>query len=111
MYAYILINPYSGGYEIDCKSYGCIEADEIIEVIPETVCKFTGLHDKNGNKIYKGDIVKAVDHKCPIESGVVVFKNGAFWIQGPISDNDLILLCKLNNHIAVVGNVYDIEDE
>ena len=53
-----------------------IETSYYFEVIPETVGQYTGLSDKNGKKIFEGDIVKCRDIYNDIEfTAVVEFGN------------------------------------
>lgn len=86
------------------------------EVEPETICQYTGMNDKNGNKIWENDIVSinTYSYTEPEEDyfGKVVYAEGwACWcIQQP-DDEKPIPLCECEGSYQtdrfVEGNIFD----
>lgn len=101
----------------DITTFKKLDNEEIVltgqyEVIPETVGQYTGLTDKNGTKIFEGDIIRdTTDNELLVVEGTTAFGFYFKYVTEPddyvtvfdlgISDDDTYL-----TSCIIVGNIH-----
>lgn len=80
-------------YIIRWNSFG-LGFNEFIEVAPDTLCQYTGLTDKNGQKIWENDMLGHIFNR-------VEFVDGAYCVNGDRP------LCFIAKECKVIGNIFD----
>lgn len=99
------------GYIFDERN-GVIEDFDLVEVIPTTICQYTGLTDKNGQKIWENDICEMV-YDGKIHIYVVVWDKTELDFKGTNGKEnygrnfEYLGCCE---EIVVIGNIFDNAD-
>lgn len=98
------------------KAYICWgmvnDVPDMKEVDPETVCQYTGLTDKNGRKIFNGDIIRYINEingKEKIEE-IKYNKTYASFCRirkSEMGSQYLSMDEEIANRCEIVGNIFD----
>ena len=77
-------------------------------VISETVGRFTGLTDRNGVRIFEGDIVKVKTISGSFINYVITwFNSDLCWVMQSLKDTSVIFRLRSCWKFEVVGNIHD----
>lgn len=107
-YCYI-VPPYK---QASTLPIGFLITDGMELVIPETLCQFTGLCDKNGNKIWENDIFQYTDETMVNQKDLIEYnETHASFVR--LRNTEKLGLRYLwideatCNHGEVIGNIFD----